>query len=174
VDLRPTPPPTELPLDEESNPPLLSAPAAPAALPEHVIKQDTTAAPLTVTKTTKRPQQPKTKKPKDIVQIFSQLTQKETALRTNEVTGLRNSDNDAKFRTSEIPLSGESGGGDDSDGSEEKPARQGWKKPVFLKPSPVGFLGFLGFLSFLVFFGFLYICPEERVFRFFFQFQGYF
>jgi hypothetical protein len=46
----------------------------------------------------------------------------------------------------------------------------GLEKPGFLKKnSPVGFLGFFwGFLAF-----FLYICPEESVFRVF-QFQEYF
>jgi hypothetical protein len=43
-------------------------------------------------------------------------------------------------------------------------ARQGWKKPGFLKKktSPVGFLGFFWFFGgvLLVFFGFF--CPEER------------
>jgi hypothetical protein len=54
-------------------------------------------------------------------------------------------------------------------------SRQGWKKPVFLKKTqPSGFFWFFWFffLFFYLFFGvlwfFLYICPEERVFRFFF------
>jgi hypothetical protein len=38
---------------------------------------------------------------------------------------------------------------------------QGCKKPGFKKNSPVGFW------VFLVFFGFLYICPEKRVFNLF-------
>jgi hypothetical protein len=38
------------------------------------------------------------------------------------------------------------------------------KNPVKKKPSPVFFFSFLGFLVFVFF---LYICPEERVFRVF-------
>jgi hypothetical protein len=46
-------------------------------------------------------------------------------------------------------------------------ARQGWKKPGLKKkkkkkPAQWVFLVFMGFLGF-----FLYICPEERVFRVF-------
>jgi hypothetical protein len=44
--------------------------------------------------------------------------------------------------------------------------RQGWKKT---QPSVFFFFWFLGCLGF-----FLYVCPEERVFRVFFQFQEYF
>jgi hypothetical protein len=43
--------------------------------------------------------------------------------------------------------------------------RQGWKKPGFLLTSPV---------FFLFFWFFLYICPEERVFRGFFSFKNTF
>jgi hypothetical protein len=56
-----------------------------------------------------------------------------------------------------------------------KPLRSGLEKTrvVFKKPSPVCFFGLFGGF-FGDFFGFfLYICPEERVFRVF-QFQEYF
>jgi len=41
------------------------------------------------------------------------------------------------------------------------------KNPCLKKTSPVVFFGFSVFLGFWVFFFFLYICPEERVFRVF-------
>ncbi len=65
-------------------------------------------------------------------------------------------------------------------GLSEVDTRQGWKKPGLKKNSPVGFFGFFGvffefffcFLFFSVFF--IYICPEERVFRVFFSFMNTF
>jgi len=47
----------------------------------------------------------------------------------------------------------------------EDQLRHGWKNPGLKKTSPVGFFWVFGF--------FLYICPEERVFRVY-LFQEYF
>ncbi len=49
----------------------------------------------------------------------------------------------------------------------------GLEKTLFFnQPSGFFFFWFFGFLVFWFFY--IYICPEERVFRFFFQFQEYF
>ena len=80
VDFRPTPPPP--PPEAARSAEQVAPQLPPAAIPETLFEKDTTPAP-----TTKRP--PKTKKPKDIVQIFNQLTHDEAgevaALLTNEV-----------------------------------------------------------------------------------------
>jgi hypothetical protein len=46
-----------------------------------------------------------------------------------------------------------------SGGTRRTPCWQGWKKRGLKKTSPVGFFGFFRF--------FLYVCPEDRVFRVF-------
>jgi hypothetical protein len=59
----------------------------------------------------------------------------------------------------------------------QQPQVQGWKKHGFKKKPAQWFFwviwGFFGFFVFFLFL-FLYICPEERVFRVFFSFKNTF